>query len=445
MCGATSWSVAQKPVIPVRVADLNPNGGSNPSDLTTSGVGNSQVYFTARIPRTNQAPLCRIYRTDGTGNGTQMLEEAPYEFDILVGTAEAIAYTTPQYGQPDNKELVMRNHATDAKQLYRRDEIPNMIVGGARLHGDKLYMGAYAGGNSAAGTEPYVFSSATKAMTLLRDINPGSGEGSHPYGFTALGSKHLFYANTSTFGYELWITDGTAAGTVIVKDIFPGVAGSAPSDITTNGSKAYFCAENATGNKELWVTNGTTAGTIKLKEINPSSTVGSIPQELTVNNGNVYFTADDGTNGRELWVSNGTAAGTTMLKDIFPSGSSGPNNLVVCNGLIWFFAIDGTFRVSHLYSSDGTAAGTTKHITLPSASVGKQLTACNGKLFYITSAATTSKLWKTDGTGTGTQQVVPALAGNVNPLPGSRMVVMNNWLYFNADFDASGAELWKVQ
>jgi len=41
--------------------------------------------------------------------------------------------------------------------------------------------------------------------------------------------------------------------------------------------------------------------------------------------------------------------------------------------------------------------------------------------------------------------VIPALAGNVNPIPNRRMAVMNNWLYFNADFDASGAELWKVQ
>ena len=50
-----------------------------------------------------------------------------------------------------------------------------------------------------------------------------------------------------------------------------------------------------------------------------------------------------------------------------------------------------------------------------------------------------------DGTGAGTQQVIPALAGNVNPIPNRRMAVMNNWLYFNGDFDASGAELWKVQ
>jgi len=293
--------------------------------------------------------------------------------------------------------------------------------------------------------EPHMFGSTTHAMTLLKNIDPAIKKGSHARGFTQIGSKFVFSAITDTYGNELWITDGTTAGTVIVKDLFTGANGSEPSGFTTVGTNTYFVAENAAGNKELWLTNGSTAGTVKLKDINPSATVGSMPQELTANGGKLFFTADNGTNGRELWVSNGTAAGTTMVKDIHASGSSNPRNLVVYNGLVWFFATDGMLAVQHLYSSDGTAAGTTKRVTLTKGSEGGQLTVCNGKLFYVARSSTTSKMWKTDGTGAGTQQVIPALAGNVNPIPNRRMAVMNNWLYFNADFDASGAELWKVQ
>ncbi|HRH70456.1 MAG TPA: hypothetical protein PLB89_13190 [Flavobacteriales bacterium] len=445
LCLAPGWSVAQKPVIPVRVADLNPNGGCDPDELTTSGAGNSLVYFTARIPQVNQPPLCRIYATDGTANGTRMIESHSYYPHILQANSSAIAYTVPEYVSAENNDLVLLNHASNNKAIYRYSDIPNMMTSGARLNGDKLYMGASARNNPEAATEPYVFSSTGGTMTLLKNINTQSGYGSHPYGFTSLGSKMVFNASAEAYGSELWITDGTAAGTVMVKDLFTGATGSGPSGFTTSGSNSFFVAENSTGNKELWVTNGTTAGTSKLKEINPSNTVGSMPQELTAYNGKLFFTADNGTNGRELWVSNGTAAGTTMVKDIHASGSANPRNLVVYNGLVWFFATDGVLAAQHLYSSDGTAAGTTKRITLAKGTEGGQLTVCNGKLFYVTRSSTTSKMWRTDGTGAGTQQVIPSLAGNVNPIPNRRMAVMNNWLYFNADFDASGAELWKVQ
>jgi ELWxxDGT repeat protein len=85
----------------------------------------------------------------------------------------------------------------------------------------------------------------------------------------------------------------------------------------------------ATGNsvvgEQLWKTDGTAAGTVQVRQINPS-TAASL-WDLTAYDDLLLFRADDGSNGRELWVSDGTEAGTVLVKDIDTSGSGEPKNL----------------------------------------------------------------------------------------------------------------------
>jgi ELWxxDGT repeat protein len=66
---------------------------------------------------------------------------------------------------------------------------------------------------------------------------------------------------------------------------------------------------------ELWKSNGTAAGTVLVKKMAGTFNLTSI-------GGTLYFVADDGAHGSELWKSDGTPAGTVLVKDINPSGSS---------------------------------------------------------------------------------------------------------------------------
>src|SRR5436853_601150 len=96
----------------------------------------------------------------------------------------------------------------------------------------------------------------------------------------SMATKILFSATDSTYGYELWVTDGTAGGTVLVKDIFPGTPGSYPKNITALGNgKAVFSATDGFDGRELWVTDGTTAGTYRVKDIGTGSS-NSNPQYI---------------------------------------------------------------------------------------------------------------------------------------------------------------------
>ena len=78
------------------------------------------------------------------------------------------------------------------------------------------------------------------------------------------------------------------------------------------GRTLFFAASDGASGAELWKSDGTAAGTVLVKDIHPGS-MGSVPYQLTVFGDAVYFTATDGTTGRELWKSDGTAAGTQRV------------------------------------------------------------------------------------------------------------------------------------
>jgi ELWxxDGT repeat protein len=80
-----------------------------------------------------------------------------------------------------------------------------------------------------------------------------------------------------------------------------------------------FRADDGVNGMELWMTDGSAGGTRMVKDINPGST-GGWPQQMTLYNGKLYFAANDGTHDYELWVSDGTGAGTLYP----PAGRSLP-------------------------------------------------------------------------------------------------------------------------
>ena len=198
---------------------------------------------------------------------------------------------------------------------------------------------------------------------LVTDLNRGAGGGSDPGELTEVGGIVYFTAETPTTGRELWKSDGTEAGTVRVKDIWPGTwpgtYGSGPNSLTNVNGTLYFVADDGTSGSELWKSDGTEGGTVRVKDIRPGSAP-SDPFDLTNVNRTLYFSANDGASGRELWKSDGTEAGTVRAKDIRPgSDESYPRYLTNVNGTLYFVA-DGGTSGRELWKSDGTEAGTVR-------------------------------------------------------------------------------------
>lgn len=205
-------------------------------------------------------------------------------------------------------------------------------------------------------------------------------------------------------------SDASAAGVIQLTNnasgpSFPFTA-PAQAFVDANGL-LYFAADDGINGSELWKSDGTPSGTVMVKDINPTGS--SSPAEMVFVNGVLYFAADDGANGRELWRSDGTATGTFLLKDIRPGvDSSQPSGLTAANGEFYFSATSEL--VQTLWKSDGTSIGTFEVKPSSPGLFPVYLKEFNGKVVFwgVNSAGT--EPWITDGTDAGTH-----LLKDINP------------------------------
>ena len=266
-----------------------------------------------------------------------------------------------------------------------------------------------------------------------------------------LGNNLIFVASDTTHGAELCridrMADGTATGTVFIKDIRPGAVGSKPSQLTVCGNYVYFTADNGTSGVELWRTDGTANGTVMVKDIYPGAT-GSDPDKLTAVGNTLYFIADNGTNGIELWKSDGTSAGTVMVKDIWAGTNSGcgwSSELAAVGNTLYFSAqtAEGNYE---LWKSDGTANGTLLVKEIRSGTVGSypaHMTAVGNTLYFTADDGSLgTELWKSNGTSAGTVLVKDINPGAAGSTP-AELLAVGNTLYFTANNGTNGIELWK--
>ncbi|WP_410825878.1 ELWxxDGT repeat protein [Methylobacterium sp. sgz302003] len=358
---------------------------------------------------------------------------------VSQGQAVTVAYADPTGG--DDASALQGTSGTDAASLP--------ATGVTNLTGQPASQRfVFSANDGATGAELWVTDGTEAGTTRLKDINPG-GNGSGAANFTALGNGKAVFSASDTAGNELWVTDGTAAGTSRVKDIYAGATSSGPANFTAlgNGQTVFSANDGATGS-ELWVTDGTADGTTRVKDINPGAG-GSTPLAFTaLGNGKAVFRAADASTGAELWVTNGTEAGTSRVKDINPgvTGSGLAGFMALGNGKVLFSASDGTAG-NELWVTDGTETGTSRVKDIVAGTTGSNPTGFtalgNGKAVFSANDVTMGyELWVTDGTEAGTTRVKDIRAGTGSSLPSNFMTLGNGKVLFRADDGTTGGELW---
>jgi VCBS repeat-containing protein/ELWxxDGT repeat protein len=180
---------------------------------------------------------------------------------------------------------------------------------------------------------------------IVRDINPGS-DGTSFGSMFAFGGKLYFAAYQS--GWHTYVTDGTDAGTHIVVPGDASLTGAATNFLAADATHFYF-----TGDSGLFYSDGTDTGTVNI-----GSSRGFDINTTGYGNGQLLYRLYDDTNGYELWSTNGTVAGTHRLTDTIIPNSSNATGFVFSGGKVYFYADDGIHGANELFVTDGTPAGT---------------------------------------------------------------------------------------
>jgi ELWxxDGT repeat protein len=439
-----------------------------------------------------------IWATDGTPGGTLRLRDdcsledcLPYHFQIL-GSLRNLAFwvgLTPGVGT-----RLWRSDGTWAGTFPLNDpEVLRVTPADPELPEDSRY--AFAGGflyfqgcTGEQGCELWRTNGTREGTRLVEDSVPGN-EGSHPSWLTAVGNRVFFViSDGSGLNQSLWVSDGTPAGTVAVRQF----GDSSLRQLTAAGGKLFFLARIDDEEEELWVSDGMAAGTRAVSRFAPEEPFG--PTEWIKPIGNrIYFLADDVEHGVELWRSDGTPTGTVRVTEFGyhrPFGdfeSIKVSQIEAAGERVVFLATDGvtgykywstsgtpesTTVVADLcstsncgqdktltltpvggrvvleiyderhtpmpWSTDGTPGGTVRLLNAP---VYSRPFAVSGAVFFFSFSAGSYDLWRTNGTPEGTRQFADFPPSALVPPDVEEMVSFAGRIYFQLD-GPYGKELW---
>ena len=310
--------------------------------------------------------------------------------------------------------------------------------------GNKLFFSADPGGG--IGREPHVSDGTEAGTKLLKDITPSGS--STIDSFTDLNGVAFFEASYP-FSEALWKSDGTEAGTLQI----PGVV-IWNDQREVLGDWMYFSGQphGATPQgRELWRTNGTT--TEQFANIGEDNDLGGVtsgdPNTFRRVGNLLYFTAVTDLHGRELWVTNGV--NVTLVQDIAPGddpnfsgvrNSSAPKELAAVGD--WLYLLAHTPGEGfQLWKTQGFGATLVDPIIAgPSDGSARALTGVGNTLFFTATITQGLELWKSDGTDETTFQVEDINPGGANSDP-QQFVDLGGVAYFTADRAGNGREIWK--
>jgi ELWxxDGT repeat protein len=275
--------------------------------------------------------------------------------------------------------------------------------------------------------------SGTVEVGGLNNAGISAGPGGVP--FSVSSNDRVSFGNDIIFsgGNTIWVSDGTASGTV---DIAPHLFGV--SDLTVFGTKVLFDAGAFDGESALWITDGTAAGTTEIGGPENEAIPGTVgadlggisPRDFTVFGDKALFTGSDSTLALDaLWVTDGTVAGTMEIGGLKNAGISGAGkhglvaqNLVSIGAKVLFLGDDPS-GVNVLWVSDGTVAGTfelggVNNVGVAGAPAAgldpESITASGGKGYFFSPDSTgAERLWVSDGTVAGTHVVAAGPTGLV--------------------------------
>ncbi len=344
-----------------------------------------------------------LYRTDGTAEGTVLLSPARNAHD---------------YHMVNNVVYFIAREDEQMVALWRSDGTPSGTFS-LSIMKDIVFMGAtseylfFAGWNEESGRELYRTNGHVSGTILLKDIYPGSASGLSdaslyysPYSAVdkyrgaVLDDQLFFTGNDGVAGDELWRSDGTPGGTVVVKDINPGAEGGVRTGplIAYNGY-IYLRGDDGVHGAALWRSDGSALGTTLFHELIPGSTGIGMIEFISTYDSALYFGVGEPLDGGyqfALWRTDGSPSATVRIKDIcYDCQVFSPSHEF--DGTLMFFLYEN-YGVNILCATDGTPEGTSKlYSRFLDGNIPFSAALDEHFVFYTTSQGHSLEFLRTDG------------------------------------------------
>lgn len=365
------------------LADISRGPYSSFPILITPLAGGRTVFLAAG----------RLYATDG--NLTEMLRQDVIYFndDVSAGQLPVI----------DGRAWVVYSNGT-SDEVWATDGTRGGTVKLVDVpYGDRDFAPLAANG--------VLFFVARRALWRTDGTDAGTfAVASFPEQMHAVGNRLFFLSRTAAHGRELWVTDGTLGGTHIVRDIHRGEEDAFPFEypydrklvvMQSAGNLLFFVADDGVHGQEPWRSDGTEAGTFLLRDIAPgaaSSMLSMFDRDASAfADGSLFFGADDGVHGHELWRSD-LRQTTELVRDISRGrGSSAPTHFRAIGDLVYLSADDGRHGRELWWATPANAGLLADVNPGPDSSLPREMTELHGSVyFFATTEATGDELWRAD-------------------------------------------------
>lgn len=294
-----------------------------------------------------------LWRSDGTITGTYRLLASDYSLKILDVVGSTLYLTA-------NGELFKTDGTlggtTLVKDIRPGDQgsfpIPLTAVG------NELF---FAADDGVHGRELWKTDGTSSGTVMIKDISPGMPSGVFASNATAFENRAYFSATTADAGNELWVSDGTSDGTFMVEDLVPGDSSSASIEfgLDKDGWLYFFSSTTLIdepdfdqAETELWRTDGTSAGTEMIKSFSTRCAECKV-NGYWVYNDRLFFFLQEGAESDVLYATDGTTMGTVPVFSLANDG----HFIGELNGHLLFSDV-GNYMHTALYRTDGTLSGT---------------------------------------------------------------------------------------
>ncbi|MEM7247660.1 MAG: ELWxxDGT repeat protein [Acidobacteriota bacterium] len=428
---------------PYLVSDLVLRGRSSLPSWMAANSDHSRVFFVASHPGLGR----ELTITDGTEDGTRLVvdlapgEDSAFDLSASLAVVGDVAYFVLDEERPAGRQL-WRSDGTAAGTELALD-LPDGTVSIADLTpvGDELYF--------TLGDALYV---TDGTPTGTRFLTESSGE--PPQELTPFGDRLVFSGHSVAAGRELWISDGTAAGTGPTADVQPGDVGSEPTELTVLDEVLYFAAFRNDVGRELWRSDGTEEGTSLVANVRAGS-FSSNPTDLAASSGRLLFRADLSDTDRQLVLSDGTEEGTGILLEQAPGVGRFSGNASMATGRAHFIVelVDRDNLV--LWTTDGTEAGTillhrvTAEGSSPFPTRIRYLTPVDDHLVFLVQIATPGnvrfEVMVSDGTPAGTHRLIDDTGAALEDylvFAGAHAAPLAGGIVLSAETEQAGTEPW---